>query len=128
MDNPNIQAQKGDILWVTNNNYGTENIPHYLVYLEIYPKDTNLFIGAMLTHSLMSGNIPMKKEHFLEVDEEGKRYQISFNRSLVVNHPLFKKGDWLPFSKVGRLSEKGIEFIEENIAPYVVQFHQKNIK
>ena len=127
MDNPNIEAEKGDILWI-DNNYNLNNIPHYLVYLEVYPKDTNLFIGAMLTHATMNGNIPLMKDHFMELDKNGNKYQVCFNNSLVINHPLFKKGDCLPFFKVGKLSIKGIEFIEKSIEPYVVQFHQKNIK
>ena len=91
----------------------------------MYPTDTSMFIGAMLTHSEMNGNIPLIKNHFIELDYCGKDYQISFDKSLVVNHPLFKKSDWLHYKVVGRLSQAGITFIENNIAPYELQFHIK---
>ena len=116
---------KGDIIGLNNNEANVDKVVHYIVYLEVYPKDTSMFIGAMLTHSDMSGNIPLNKEHFIEIDKYGKSYQISFNKSLVVNHPLFKKSDWLKYDIVGKLSEAGIKFIEDNIAPYVHQFHTK---
>ena len=108
-----------------NNNETDSKAIHYIVYLEVYPKDTSMFIGAMLTHSDMIGNIPLNKEHFIKFDKSGQSYQISFNKSLVVNHPLFKKSEWVNYEIVGKLSEAGIKFIEDNIAPYVNQFHIK---
>ena len=120
----NIEPVKGDILGLNNNETDNKAI-HYIVYLEVYPKDTSMFIGAMLTHSDMIGNIPLNKEHFIKFDKSGQSYQISFNKSLVVNHPLFKKSEWVNYDIVGKLSEAGIKFIEDNIAPYVNQFHIK---
>lgn len=122
MIDPNIDAKKGDIL-STENYLNKENkVPHYMVYLEPFPNNNNLFIGAMLTHSSINGNIPLQEDHFINTDEMGNNYKISFDKSMVVNHPLYKKVDWTPFRKVGQLSQKGIEFIENNIAPYVRQF------
>ena len=125
MQNIDILPVKGDIIGLNSNEINAEKAIHYIVYLEVYPKDTTMFIGAMLTHSEMSGNIPLNKEHFIEIDKNGQSYQISFNKSLVVNHPLFKKSEWLNYDIVGKLSEAGIKFIEDNIAPYVHQFHLK---
>ena len=120
-----IEPVKGDIIGLNDNEANADKQIHYLVYLEVYPKDTSMFIGAMLTHSDMTGNIPLTKEHFIEIDKNGQPYQISFNKSLVVNHPLFKKSEWFNYDIVGKLSKAGINFIESSIAPYVNQFHIK---
>lgn len=127
MIDPNVEAKKGDILTRENNPSDDDKITHYMVYLEPYPTNKNLFIGAMLTHSSINGNIPLMKEHFITADENGKNYKISYDRSLVVNHPVYKKIDWTPIIKVGQLSQKGIDFIEDNIAPYVKQFIPQNL-
>lgn len=128
MTDPNINARKGDIL-ITEKDITKENQhAHYMVYLEPFPNNKNLFIGAMLTHSSMNGNIPLQENHFITVDENGKNFRISFDKSMVVNHPLYKKTDWIPFLKVGQLSQKGIQFIEDNIAPYVRQFIPYNLE
>ena len=123
--NTDIEPIKGDIIGLNNNEINVDKTIHYIVYLEVYPKDPSMFIGAMLTHSEMIGNIPLIKEHFVKIDKDGAPFQISFNKSLVVNHPLFKKSEWLNYDIVGKLSEAGIKFIEDNIAPYVHQFHIK---
>lgn len=125
MNNVDINPVKGDILGFDKDGLPMNKLPHYIVYLEVYPTDTSMFIGAMLTHSDMSGNIPLLKEHFIKADDLGKDFEISFDKSLIVNHPLFKKSDWLNYQIVGRLSQVGIDFIEDNIAPYELQFHIK---
>lgn len=114
---PNYEALKGDIL-------SEENVEdaHYLIYLAPYPKNEDTFIAAMLTHSLANGNIPLQKDHFISKNEHNTAYKISFNKSLVANHPLYKKIDGAIFEKVGQLTPKGIAFIENNIAPYIQQF------
>lgn len=122
MIDPNIEAKKGDILSSENYHTKENKITHYMVYLEPFPNNNTLFIGAMLTHSSINGNIPLMENHFIKTDEKGNNYKISFDKSMVVNHPLYKKVDWTPFTKVGQLSQQGIEFIENNIAPYVRQF------
>ena len=125
MNNIKTEPVKGDILGLNKDGMPNNKLPHYIIYLEVYPSDISMFIGAMLTHSNMNGNIPLIKEHFIELDDLGRDYQISFNKSLIVNHPLFKKSDWLNYKIVGRLSQAGIDFIENSIAPYELQFHIK---
>jgi hypothetical protein len=117
MLNPNKEASKGDILAekdVTDS--------HYIVYLAPYDKNEDVFIGAMLTHSLINGNIALQKDHFTSSDENGPEYKVTFDESFVANHPVFKKIEGASFEKVGQLTEKGIRFIEDSIAPYVYQF------
>ena len=127
MDNPNEEAHKGDILLLHDETPNPKKPSHYIVYLEIYLRDPELFIGAMLTHSDINGNIPLQNDHFVKADPNGNAYAVRFDKSLVLNHPLFKKGDCVPFTIVGRLSQKGIAFIEAQIAPYVVQFRGKDV-
>ncbi len=128
MIDPNVEAKKGDILSIENELIKENKNTHYMVYLEPFPTNKNLFIGAMLTHSSINGNIPLQEDHFISNDERGNSYKISFDKSMVVNHPLYKKVDWMPFVKVGQLSQKGIDFIEDNIAPYVRQFIPHNLE
>ena len=122
MNNLNTNAKKGDILALENTTGKNSKATHYMVYLKPHPQNDNLFIGAMLTHAAINGNIPLQKDHFIAIDEMGVKYKIRFNKSLVVNHPVYKNTDWAPFKKVGQLSPKGIEFIEQHIAPYEQQF------
>ena len=122
MNNPNTDAKKGDILVVENLSGKINKATHYMVYLKPFPEKSHLFIGAMLTHATINGNIPLQKDHFIKTDETGVKYKIRYNKSLVVNHPVYKNTDWIPFKKVGQLTPKGIEFIEQNIAPYEQQF------
>ena len=117
MQHSNQQALKGDILAEQDVKDG-----HYIVYLAPYDKNEDLFIGAMLTHSVINQNIPLQEDHFAKTDENGVQYKVTFDESFVANHPVYKKIEGSLFEKVGRLSEKGIHFIEENIAPYVYQF------
>ena len=117
MQDPNKEASKGDILAEDNVKDG-----HYTVYLAPYSKNEDIFIGAMLTHSLVNANIPLQEDHFINRDENGTEYKVSFDESFVANHPVFKKIEGATFEKVGQLTEKGILFIEDSIAPYVYQF------
>src|ERR1700712_3155319 len=121
MTDPNTEAKKGDILYAENNINKQSKTPHYIIYLKPHPGNDNLFIGAMLTHASINGNIPLQKDHFVEADENGNKYKITYNNSLVINHPIYKKNDWMPFEKFGQLTQKGIEFIEASIAPYEQQ-------
>ena len=128
MTDPNTEAKKGDILHADNNINKQNKTPHYIIYLKPHPGNEHLFIGALLTHSPINGNVALQKDHFVQADQNGNEYKITFNNSLVINHPIYKKIDWMPFEKVGQLTPKGIEFIEGNIAPYEQQFIANNIE
>lgn len=122
MKDPNKEASKGDILVEVNS-----KDTHYLIYLKPYPDNDNSFIGALLTHSLINENISLQKDHFIIKDENERQFQVTFDNSFVSNHPVYKKIADASFKKVGQLSEKGILFIEENIAPYVQQFIPRDL-
>lgn len=66
----------------------------------------------MLTHSGPNkrfDNILMDKIHF----EAG--YEITFSNTHFVNQLFIKFQEWGPFYKRGRLTENGIEFIENEL-------------
>lgn len=116
MQNPTNEAVKGDILWGKNNKNLKGVRSHYLVYLANLPNEATLFIGAMLTHSPIDGNILMKREHFEEFDKNGDKFIFQFNGTRVVKKLLLKRTEWAPFSKRGKLTKKGIQFLEDNLA------------
>lgn len=106
---------------------GKKKHDHYIVYLQPYPENEEFYIGALLTHSLINGNIPLHKDHFIEKDANGNFYKIKFDNSMVANHPVYKKNNLDVLNIVGRLSPEGITFIEKNIAAYTTQFINRNI-
>ena len=86
---------------------------HPIVYLR--PKDEDFFIGAMITKSdKFSSNIPMRQDHFKEYDENGVKFELSYNNSHLVKAKLIKRNEWQPFRKVGKLTDAGVSFIETN--------------
>lgn len=122
MIDPIKQAMKGDILFAANNR-NIKRIPgHYLVYIENIQNDNQFFIGAMLTHSPMNGNIIMQPEHFLEYDKNGKKFKFQFENTRVVNKFLLKKMIWAPFVKHGELTKAGIKFIDDNLTGPAAHF------
>lgn len=100
---------------------------HYIVFLQPYPENYYFYIGALLTHSTINGNIPLLKNHFIEKDQNGNIYKIKFDKSLIANHPVYKKNDLDKSNLVGRLSEEGVAFVENNIAAYDRQFIDRDI-
>jgi len=128
MDKNEAVIHKGDIFGpATTIENGNNKHLHYMVYLEPLPANHEFFIGALLTHAAMNNNIPLHKDHFIETDENGELYKVTFDNSMIANHPVYKKNNLDASRIAGRLSKKGIDFIEENIAPYERQFIDKNI-
>lgn len=102
--------QKGDIV------YGRKNSDavHPIVYLQ--DKDSDFFIGAMLTKSnKFAGNILMKREHFKVDDANGSKFEFQFKNTHLVKAKLLKRNEWQPFRKIGELTDEGISFIESKI-------------
>ena len=54
----------------------------------------------------------MKKEHFDEMDTDGKKYKFTFDKTWVVGKCFFKPREWGPYTKIGELSTEGIKFVE----------------
>jgi hypothetical protein len=101
---------KGDILEAENR--GLRQGLHYIIYIE--GNSFKDFIGAMLTTSNINGNIPLEEQHFEKIDQNGNDYKIYYKDSHIVNVRLIKpEFDWGEYTKVGQLSENGIEFIDK---------------
>jgi hypothetical protein len=103
--------QKGDILEASNRAQDAGR--HYIVFYEGF--DHVNFIGGMVTHMESERNIAMSQNHFEKNDEAGNSYKFQFGNTQLVIAKLMKFETWGPFSKVGALSEEGIQFIENII-------------
>lgn len=112
-----LDMKKGDIL------QGTKRSPdtalHFIVYLGT--NDDRSFVGCILTHSNKhKDNVLMKKEHFRDTGDDGKRHKIVFDDTHLVSVQLVKPQDWGPYQKVGELTGEGLAFVEslvENQVP-----------
>ncbi|SEB22282.1 hypothetical protein [Pedobacter hartonius] len=125
MNNPNIEANKGDILWSNNNLNKSGRTAHYMVFMK--PYDKHYFVGAMITHSKKFDNLPLEESYLKKTDSFGKGHKVVYDNSLVVSQPLFKKLDWQPFEKVGELTAEGIAFIEKHILGSAPGFYYDNV-
>ncbi|TCD12972.1 hypothetical protein EZ449_02695 [Pedobacter frigidisoli] len=124
MNDPNKEAQKGNILWSDNNLNKSGRRAHYMVFIK--PHDAHYFVGAMITHAKGFNNIELEENHFEKSDANGKNYKVYFDRSLIVGNPLFKSLEWRPFEKVGQLTEEGIAFVENEILKFAPAFYVDN--
>jgi len=109
--------QKGDILEATDRAVTAGR--HYVLYLEGFSHDD--FIGGMITHSQINGNLEMESDHFEFFDGNGNAYQVVYDRTYLVHAKLIKPGIWGPYTKVGCLSATGIAFFENSIEPLAAE-------
>lgn len=106
-----MQWEKGDIL---RGRKGSDAV-HPIIFLEGH--DDSYFIGAMITSSSeFEDNVPMTKEHFEILDPDGKKYQLYYKDSYLVEAKLLKRQEWRPFKKVGHLTVVGIDFVESKMS------------
>jgi len=105
--------RKGDILFSTHRDLRRGY--HPIVYFEPIPCSNREFIGAMITHSNSNGNIALSDNYFLDEDNNGNPYQVTFDNNYLVPAKLIKFEDWGLFTKVGELSQEGIEFFDNVI-------------
>jgi len=103
--------EKGDILEAADRELTKGR--HYILYYEGFSHDD--FIGGMITHSDIHGNLKMQNDHFESFDHNGSKYKVIYDETYLVNAKLIKPHVWGPFSKVGSLSESGITFFENSI-------------
>lgn len=108
----------GDILEGTNRKF--HEAFHYVVFYAGDPDDD--FCGGFITTSPKYQNIPMKSEHF----ESG--HKIGYNNSYLAAHKFIKLKDWGPYTKVGRLTREGIQFMEEKIGELQAVLYTDYIK
>ena len=89
---------------------------HPIIYLEDI--DNITFKACIITHAddeQYPDNIRMTEYHFKERDEDGNRYEISYDETFFVSKCLIKKNEWGPYEKKGELTLGGIEFVERMI-------------
>lgn len=97
-----MQFEKGDILKADNNS--RDKGYHPIVFLEGNSDED--FIGAMLTHSAYKErNVIMDQIHFI------KELEFVFDKTHLVLGKFIKPQEWGPFTKTGKLSEEGIDFV-----------------
>lgn len=108
--------EKGDIIWVLQEKRTPLTLRHPAVIWDDFVDDESEFHGIMLTHSGPAHqfeNILMSDEHF----ESG--HEIRFSMTYFVNQVFIKFQEWGPFHKSGKLTFKGIEFIESRLTNIV---------
>jgi len=104
--------RKGDILLAANRSRVTAY--HYIVYYETLSDSE--FAGTFIsTDGSYEQNIEMSNNHFEEYDNHGALYDVNYDSSFLACAKLIKLESWGPFSKVGQLSNEGVEFLENTI-------------
>ena len=103
--------QRGDILEASNR--ARDAGKHYIIFYEGF--DEINFIGGMVTHMESERNIAMSENHFEKNDKLGNGYKFQFENTQLVIAKLMKFETWGPFTKVGALSEAGMQFVQNII-------------
>ncbi|RUA17652.1 MAG: hypothetical protein DSY83_03680 [Flavobacteriia bacterium] len=102
----------GDILMARNRKRNAGF--HFIIYIE--PLDKECFVGSIITTSgKYPENIAMEDNFFEKVDENGKKYKIINKNSFLIPAKLIKLENWGPFSKKGRLSKEGCDFVDQHV-------------
>lgn len=93
---------------------GKDAAKHPIIFLE--SQNENSFIGAVLTHGKSErypDNVPMQAEYFM------KKYEFKFNDTYLVGKRFVKPQEWGPFTKVGQLTKKGVNFVDSCVKQYL---------
>jgi len=98
-----LEFKKGDILF---GRYGSEAI-HPIVFF--YNIDHSFFCGVMLTSKKIGENIPLSNDFIKE------SFRFKYKNTHFVKSALLKKTEWVPFKKIGEITDEGITFIESHI-------------
>ena len=116
--------KKGQIFWTKNQ----VNHKHPIVFLKA--EDDENFLECILSKTDTNGNNAMLPDHFVNTKEDGSYYSIKYRNSHLVHAKVFiKKIEWLRrLQPDGMLTNKGIEFIEENLKDIIPEFLFISIK
>ncbi|WP_432672126.1 hypothetical protein [Flavobacterium sp. SM2513] len=119
-----MKRNKGDILEAADRT--REAGFHYIIFYDGYTDDE--FIAGVLTSTdKYPVNIKMNETHFLDNDENGNDFKVTFKNSKLVPAKLYKPENWGPFNKVGQLTENGIAFVQEYIGHLEAEFWEEYI-
>jgi len=114
----------GDILEATDRT--REAGYHYIIFYEGYTDD-EFTAGILTSTNKYLVNILMDESHFINKDENGNDFKVTYKNSKLVPAKLYKPENWGPFKKVGQLSQDGILFVEENIGHLEAKFWEEYI-
>lgn len=116
--------KKGQIFWAKDH----VNHKHPIVFLKA--EDNEKFLACILSKTDTNGNKAMLPDHFVNSKEDGNNYSIRFRNSHLVHAKVFiKEFEWLRrLEPDGMLTNKGIEFIEENLKDAIPEFLSISIK
>ncbi len=119
------EFEKGDI--ISGFKRGRDEAFHFIVFLD--GRDTDSFIGAVLTHSSRyKNNTLMEDGHFEKVTSENKEYKFKFDNTYLVEGRFIKLQDWKPFEKIGKLTNLGVEFLDSKISLKEIMLWDEYIK
>jgi len=119
-----MNRNKGDILEARDR--GFQAGKHYIIFYSGY-NDNEFIAGVLTSTDKFPVNISMTDLHFVEKDEVGNDFKITYKNSKLVPAKLFKPEEWGPFEKVGQLTEEGIEFIDHHIGHLEPEYWQNYI-
>ncbi len=128
MENVISKFNSGDILHGKNNRNIRGISPHYIIFLGPDTTTTDRFMGAMLTSSSGYSNIALEEGHFEKYDENKKEWKVFYKKSFISSDLYHKKIEWAPFTKVGQLTNKGLQFVLNQIghkSPIISPLNQK---
>lgn len=106
---------KGDIL-VSDSWKNSEKGYHYVVCLE-HDKDGYMQV-ALLTQAIIGGNVILEKSLYALNPPQEK---MMYNDIFVVLRKFKNSESWAPYTKVGKLSKKGVLFIQDYVRNLVPQ-------
>ena len=108
-----MSMEKGDIVWATKDK---DKHPHAIVFLEKI--NDYSFKSAILSSKKVNKNIKMHSEYICKVDNNGNEYDFKYKNTHLISIYSFEKAyDWVKGANiVGRLTDEGIEFVENNIS------------
>lgn len=99
---------------------------HYIIFYDGY-SDNEFMAGVLTSTDKYPVNILMNLNHFLQKDENGNDFKVTFKNSKLVPAKLYKPENWGPFEKVGQLTEDGIAFVKEHVSHLEAEFWEEYI-
>jgi hypothetical protein len=118
-----MEFKKGDVI------FGRKGSDAYHPILFLEEKDENFFYGIMLTKAgNYDTNIMLPEKYIVKENKDGLAFPFQYNNTHFVKAKLLKKNEWEPFTKIGKISVEGIEFVESNIVVDQAQLWEEFLK